>query len=227
MLSLLRTAKGAQLEHAVGNTNVIIPRIWNKLRKPDKWQIGQTYAVIHSEGRKKASTGLKHALAKVKGFDFVPETLRSDTFVKAAHKVIKAHFGWENFFNEPKPMGELASLGTTIPLPAFPICMRAVLCVRLGNYYNIARGAQDSADELLEALRKEQWEYYLNECISTDETILDKMTDDRPANRWISLCEEFDLGSKKVSDGDVLKLVQADELKLVRKCSRKIRKSIE
>lgn len=227
LLSLLRTAKGAALEHAVGNTNVIVPLIWNKLRKPDKWQIGQTYAVIHSEGRKKAATGLKHALATVKGFDFVPETLRSDTFAKVANSVIEAHFGWENFYNEPKPMRELASLGTTIPLPAFPICMRAVLCVRLGNYYNVARGAQTPAFELLSALRKEQWEYYLNECLATDETILDKLIVENPAYKWIGLCNEFELHEKSITDEFVLKLVQSDDTRKVRKFARKIRKSID
>jgi len=36
LLSMLKTAAGAQLEHAVGNTNVIVPRIWDCLRKPEK-----------------------------------------------------------------------------------------------------------------------------------------------------------------------------------------------
>src|SRR5689334_5279565 len=43
-------------------------------------------------------------------FDYVPESLRSRAFIDAANKVIEAHFGWNNFYNEPAPMKALASL---------------------------------------------------------------------------------------------------------------------
>jgi hypothetical protein len=224
LLSMLKTASGAQLEHAVGNTNVILPRIWGNLRKPEKWQIGQTYAEVHSAGRQAAAVGLKNALASVKGFDFVPETLRSETFARAAQKVMEAHFAFNNFYNEAAPVRELAMLGSTIPRPAFPLCMRAVLCVKLGNYYGIANAAQSDADGILRSLRNQQWEYYLNECLPSDKTILDKIEDDKPANRWIGLCNEYKLSTLQVDNPRIKELLAASKTSVVQAARRKIRK---
>ena len=36
-----------------------------------------------------------------------------------------------------------------MPIPAFPICMSAVLSVRLGNYYSISFDAQPAATAML------------------------------------------------------------------------------
>jgi hypothetical protein len=223
LLSLLKTAKGAQLEHAVGNTNVFLPRIWESLRKPERWQVGQTFAEVHSAGKHSAAVGLKNALTIVKGFDFVPETLRSDTFSAAAHKVMEAHFSFNNYYKEATPISELASLGTTIPRPAFPICMTAVLCVYLGNSYGVATAAQKYAKSIFTALRKEQWEYYLNECLRADKTILDKLESQRPADRWIALCVEFSLMSLKIAQGDILELLTANSFTAIQQARRKVR----
>ncbi len=223
LLSLLKTAKGAQLEHAVGNTNVFLPRIWASLRKPERWQVGQTYAEVHSAGKHSAAIGLKNALTVVKGFDFVPETLRSDTFSAAAHKVMEAHFSFNNFYKESTPMSELASLGTTIPRPAFPICMSATLCVFLGNSYGVANAAQQHAGSIFTALRKEQWEYYLNECLRYDKTILDKLENQKPADRWTVLCTEFSLSSLKIAQSDILDLLKASSFSTVQQARRKVR----
>ncbi|MEZ6129482.1 MAG: hypothetical protein R3C59_12430 [Planctomycetaceae bacterium] len=223
LLSMLKTAMGAQLEHAVGNTNVILPRIWPNLRKPERWQVGQTYAEVHAAGKHAAAVGLKNALAVVQGFDFVPETLRSDTFAKAAHRVMEAHFAMDNYYKEAAPMQELASLGTTIPRPAFPVCMTAILCVRLGNYFGTAWSAQESAAEMLKDLRKEQWEYYLNECLAGDKTILDKIENANPANRWIALASEFSLLNMRIADEQVKRLVAATTVSAVRSARKLIR----
>jgi hypothetical protein len=215
LLSLLKTGKGAQLEHAIGNANVFIPRMWPALRQPERWQTGQAYAELAAEGRRSASTGLKKVLLTVKGFDFVPETLRSDTYSAAAHQVLTAHFGYNNFYNEPEPMRVLADLGTTIPLPAFPVCMTATLCVRLGNRWGYSGAAQAAASQVLDGLRKEQWEYYLNHCLRSDKNILDKLaSDDRPLKRWVELVGEFDLNAKEVPDKHVARLLTDDDQKL-------------
>ena len=225
LLSMLKVSEGAELEHAVGNTNAILPKIWSRLRKPEKWQVGQVFAEVHSAGRRKAATGLKNALSAVNGFDFVPETLRSETFAKAAQKVIDTHFEFNNFYLEAKPLRKLSVLGTTIPQPAFPICMRAVLCSRLGNYYGVASAAQATAHKILERLRKEQWEYYLNECLPTDTTIIDKLAEEKPATRWRDLVEKYSLSEKSISDPNVEKLVIANDNQKVRKAVKRLRRN--
>jgi hypothetical protein len=129
LLALVKSREGAQLENALGNVNTIVPMLWPGLKRPEKWRTGQTYAEVFSAGRQTAMAGLKKALLKVQGFDFVPENLRSETFIGAANKVLEAHDSFGNYHAEPAPMMRLASLGTSIPMPAFHTCMTALwLC---------------------------------------------------------------------------------------------------
>lgn len=209
LLSVFKTGKGAQLEHAARNALVIIPKFWGHLRAPEKWQIGQAYAVEFSEGRQESVRALHAVLLQVSGFDFVPENLRSSTFAKVASAVISAHQGMNNFYNEPAPMRELASLGTSIPGPALAICMTAVLCVRLGNRYGQSHAAQPYAERVLAALSLERWYYYLNGRLDQDRVVLAEMTHERPALNWISLLSALQPETDKIAHKDVRALVVA------------------
>ena len=226
LLNLLRTAVSAQLEHAIGNTNVILPSVWPNLRKPERWQVGQTYAELHAAGKKSAALGLKRALMAVQGFDFVPETLRSNTFALAAHKVMEAHFALNNFYNEKAPMEELAALGTTIPQPAFPKCMTATLCIFLGNCFGHTWAAQTATQVILGNLRKEQWGYYLNECLPFDKAILEKLTDDKPVRRWLELRSQFAFQSMTMTNKASKELVGVSTVSLVKQVASTARNAI-
>ncbi len=210
LLSLAKTSKGAIQEHALGNVSVLLPMMWPRLREPEKWQVGQAYAEVNSEGNRVASAGLKKALLRVHGFDFVPESLRSNTFSEAAARVLAAHFAFDNFHNEQEPMSTLAGLGTAIPRPAFAKCMEATLAVRLGNAWGHSYAAEPYANSVLESLRDEQWEYYFNECLRRDRTILDKLAyDDKPIRFWIALANKYGFSKMTLKDPQVRRLVEA------------------
>lgn len=209
---LMNAAKrnvGAQLEHALANTNVLLPAIWPRLRDSEKWQVGYSYAEVYAGGRSSAVRGLKSALLKVHGFDFVPENLRSETFIKAAEAVLKAHEGLNNFYNEAAPVSSLAKLGTTIPTPALPLCVTALLAVSLGNRYGVAWAAQPDALRVLSSLSLDRWQYYLNQVLPSDVRILPKLTDDKPARQWISLVQQRELDELQVKNKLVARLLKA------------------
>ena len=190
LLALAKTASGAQLEHAIRNLNIIMCSTWEELRKTEKWQIGQSYAELSAQGKKEAVKGLRSALVKVSGFAYVPETLRSNMYTKAAREELVAHESFSNYQNEQAPMRMLASLGTSIPNPAFPFCMSATLAVWLGNHYGHSWAAAQSAMSVLSKLSEARWAYYLDECLSGDHLILTKLMDDQPVDRWIDLSKE-------------------------------------
>lgn len=209
---LMNAAKknvGAQLEHALGNINVLIPAIWFDLRDTEKWQVGHTYAETYADGKVSAVSGLKSALLKVKGFDFVPENLRSDTFVKAAEAIIRAHDGFNNFYNEPAPVRNLARLGTTIPAPALPACLSALLCVVLGNAYGVSRIAESHALEILNKISIDRWSYYLNNVLPSDSRILNKISYDKPRLNWMSIVSQFKFGDVEIRNKKVSMLISA------------------
>ena len=209
LMNSAKNSTGAKLEHCLANTNVLVPKLWPRLQEAEKWQVGRTYAEVYSEGRRTSASGLKQALMKVRGFDFVPENLRSDTFVKAAEAVLRAHDEMNNFYNERSPTRSLAQLGTSIPIPALPACMRALLSVFLGNEYGFSWTASPIAARILRELSRDRWRYYLNEVLPTDPDILYKLaSEDRPRDRWMQAVEEYDLNDLDIND-QVSALVQA------------------
>jgi hypothetical protein len=193
LLSTVKSGKGAVQEHGVGNFVLLLPMLWQRLREPEKWQVGQAYAEVSSEGNRAAAAGLKKALLKVHGFDFVPESLRSNTFTETAARVLAAHFAFDNFQNEEQPMETLADLGTSIPKPAFGKCMEATLSVWLGNYWGNSWAAEPHAARVLDSLRAEQWEYYLNEYLRRDRTILDKLASDENYTPMVKASSEIQI----------------------------------
>lgn len=205
LLSMVKNNEGAQLSNSLANANLIIPLIWSKLNDPEKRHIGKTYAEIFIDGKTTAARGFKKVLLKVNGFDFVPEDLRSNTYLEAANNVIQVHESGFNFYYEPAAIMKLANLGSNIPISAFPKCMSAVLSIKLGNFYNISWDAQKYADEILRGLTPERWHYFFNECISFDERILFKLTQRSPRNYWYKLIAELNTNHPKVLVKDNLK----------------------
>tara|TARA_B100001059_G_scaffold114778_1_gene115065 strand:- start:6662 stop:7981 length:1320 start_codon:yes stop_codon:yes gene_type:complete len=209
---LMNAAKkntGANLEHALANINVLIPAIWFKLRESEKWQVGHAYAEAFADGKTTSVGGLKSALLKVKGFDYVPENLRSDTFIKAAEAIFKAHDGLNNFYNEPTPVKNLAKLGSTIPTPALPSCFSALLCITLGNSYGVSWSAESEAKSILKNLSTDRWTYYLNNVLPSDTRILDKLVSSKPLVQWVKLIDEYDLSSLEIKNTLVSRLIKA------------------
>ncbi len=174
LLSAIRNDIGAKLEHSIANLNLITPYIWNRLGETDKWNIGTAYRDVTAAGNTIAASGLKHALLKVNGFDYVPENLRSATFIKTAKQLLETHYSSNNFYNEPAIARKLSNLGSTIPAPALIECIQAYLAVYLGNSYGSSWDAAFIAKIELSNLTRERWYYYFEKVIQNDEIVLSK-----------------------------------------------------
>jgi hypothetical protein len=185
-----------------------LPLLWDGLRDPEKILVGAAYAEAYAAGEATTSAGLKKALLKVRGFDWVPENLRSQSFIKAAEKFISAHEAFNNYYNEPAPVNELRSLGTVIPIPAFPICATAILSVVLGNPYGTSHAAQPPAHQVLANFTQDRWQYYLTECLPSDNRILSKLVYESPCDNFFELVRRYRLSALQLS-GKVRSLVQA------------------
>jgi len=187
LLSGIRQYSGAKLERCLTNINVVLPILWTELKETERWQVGKIYAEVYADGLTLQTSGLKQVLLKVRGFDYVPETLRSHTFLKAADAIIRAHEGINNFYTEESPTRELEKLGTVIPPHAFGRCMTALLCVCLGNFYSTCWAAQRIAYPMLKKVSVEKWAYYFDKILPGDTRILHKLNDQKPRENWIAL----------------------------------------
>lgn len=186
LLSSARNDVGVKLENSLANLNLIIPSIWEKLSESDKWNLGTAYRDVTASGNSLAISGIKNALLKVNGFDYVPENLRSVTFIKTAKQLIETHFSFNNFYNEPAVVNKLSNLGSTIPSPALIECFQAYLAVYLGNKYGISKEAAPIAEKELSNISKERWQYYFEKVIHNDDIVLSK-TNEQQIKRFSDL----------------------------------------
>ncbi|HKG47853.1 MAG TPA: hypothetical protein VKB02_14045 [Pyrinomonadaceae bacterium] len=217
LLSGIRLHTGARLEHSLSNLNLLLPRLWSELRDPERWQVGATYAQVYADGLQTQTSGLKQALLKVRGVDYVPENIRSQTFIKAAEGIIRAHEGLNNFYNEYAPTVNLEKLGTVIPAPALGSCLTALLCVRLGNSYGISWSAHPIADRLLKKQSADRWSYYFDNVFSRETRIIEKLQDATSRAQWLSLVPTIYSDEVILQDKTVKELLTASLAKDDRK----------
>lgn len=209
LLSAIKKNKSIVQEHALVNITMLLPEVWGKLSSSDKWMIGETYRDVFASGDAAATKGLKLALGKVGGFDFVPETLRSTTFKEMARKLIDVHDSFNNFYNESGVVKALANLGTRIPEPAFLVCLDAYLLVYLGNYYGYSRNAAPIAEEELKKISKDRWQAYFFGYIHTDDRILNNLETPTQVSRMRNLLVSIDATSFSELPKDNQKLFDA------------------
>ncbi|ANV70820.1 TPA: hypothetical protein QCP98_000731 [Bacillus cereus] len=209
LLNLSKSQKAAELEIVFANMVFIIPSIWNDLLSDDRYPIGFAYAEATNAGNLPLVKALKSVLLKVKGFDYVPESLRSNTFIEAANHLLEVHFGGNNFYNEPAAAKQLLSLGSSIPVPALGKCMTATIACKLGNNWGTSWNAQEYLDQILVNLTDERWEYYFNKIFIGEETILFKLLNHGIVERWCELVKTYDLHTKNITNHQVSQLLQA------------------
>lgn len=213
LLNLISDTKGIELDNSFNNLSLIVPLIWDEISVEDRWLVGTAYTdAVNTNDSRKISV-LKNLLLKLKGFDYVPENVRSNTFIDAAKNIIAVHNAMNNFYNEPQAVEYLYSLGTVIPRPAVGHCISALLCVKLGNYYSHSFGAQEKADELLRSMSRDKQLYYFEKILPYDELVLNKLKIDRCVERWCGI--EFNANIKvlKTSNPLITSLIVATDSK--------------
>lgn len=207
LLNLIRTKEGGELDNSLSNFDTIIPVIWEGLLSEDKYPFGNAYAYYVNSGDKRRALFLKSVLSRVKGFDFVPETLRSNTFIEAAKELLKVHYEFNNFYNEAGVAKKLESLGT-IPRNAIGQCMTAVIACKLGNYYGIAGSAQPYLNRILGTLSPIKWQYYFDEVFPNDMDVLAKLSSSSPREHFAQLISDYNLTSLTFKNPTVERLVK-------------------
>lgn len=228
LLAGSKSLRGAQLENVLANLNTLLPAVWADLMDPDRYMVGRAYAELHAEGQSVPANGLRSALLKVAGFDYVPEGLRSQAFLEAATKLQSAHFGMNNFYNEPAAMRALASLGTSIPRPAFHKCLTAIILVRVGNHYGISWAAQDPALQMLKDVTVDRWQYFFDGCLGVDDVLLTELQDSNVVERWCMMITELPrISGVKPTDKQVRQLLEASRDEDVKAVSRRANTLLE
>ncbi|MEA3315284.1 MAG: hypothetical protein U9Q30_05455 [Campylobacterota bacterium] len=180
ILSLIKSAYKenniSELSKVLNNANIFIVSLWEQIFIEDKKLIGTTYAQAISDGHKETVKTFSTILDAVQGYDFVPETTRSNTYKKIAREFSIVHFGMNNFYNEPIYAKKLNSMGTVIPDFALQECLKAVIISIIGNQYGRSDNAQEYNFKILDKVTTEQWKQFFSKLIIQDQTILERLT---------------------------------------------------
>lgn len=215
LITAIKDKSMAQTECAINNLLLIIAPIWDKLPEEDHFNLGKAYRDVVTDGKEIAAKGLRKVLMKVKGFNYVPESLRSDTFIDAANQLITVHYNFDNFYNEPSAIRALASLGTVIPTPALDICIRAYLLVYMGNYYGVSTDAIGTAREELLKINEDQWQEYLRKSLQHDSKILSNFEKQRQLSNFAEILRAknlFDIIDVPRDVQQLLKAIKEEDL---------------
>ena len=209
LVNLLESTENTEFEVVENNFFIIIQAIWPEITSDDKYFIGLTFSKHKNANHTLQINALNRALASVNGFDYVPENLRSMSFIEVAKKLKSVHFGLNNFYNEPSATNNLNKMGTKIPKPAMKECIGATLMVLLGNQYGRSFDAIEPATSILKKLTSLDWVYYIEQCLITDEEVLSKIAGggDR-AERWCNIANSFNLDSLEYSNSKITEFIK-------------------
>lgn len=208
-VNLIATTEGAEFENVTANFKVALPIVWSDLSADDKYFVGITYSKYVNKGDKKYVVPIKEALSKVSGFDYVPENLRSLSFIEVAKKIKKIHYELNNFYNEPSVVRELEKMGKQIPKPAIKECIGAIIMVLLGNSYGRSFEAVEPAKKVLQKLSESDWKLYIEHCLPYDESVLCKIYagGDR-RKHWCDIVKEFEINNLEFSNTKIEEFIK-------------------
>lgn len=168
------------------NIKLIAPVLWKDVADDVRSTIAQKYASLKEM---KDSNTEKEALAfleLVGGVSYIPETYKHILFKKAAVSLIDAHFGWDNFYNEPGYAKDLAMLGMDVPPTALRIYVKAILLSYIGNLYGISDAAQKYDEKMLCNL-SQSGIICLFSILDNDPQVLSELAHRNPVKRLIKL----------------------------------------
>lgn len=209
LINLLSSTEGAEFETVSANFISIVECIWESLSSDDRYFVGMTYSKYANKGNKIYIQIFKSALERVHGFDYVPENLRSLSFIQAAKHIKSVHHAFNNFYNEPGAVDKLERLGNQIPKPAIKECVSACLMVVLGNAYGRSDRGVYSVYQVLNKLDKMAWNYYLNNCLPFDGDVLEKIkAGDHRTLHWCELVNQYNLNEMNIQDRNMQEMMR-------------------
>ncbi len=193
ILNLIKISTDTKKTKVLNNAIIFIEQLWDRLFIEDKKSVGSTYAIAINDGDKEVFKTFSTILDKVQGFDFVPETTRSNAYIKVSKAYISTHYEFNNFHNEPAYAKKLNNMGTMIPDFALGECLEAVIISYIGNQYGVSGNAQIYNKKILAKITYEQWKEFFSNLLLQNQNILEDLTfgNDSMVTNWFDLVKKY------------------------------------
>ena len=103
-------------------------------------------------------------------------------FNRYAQEFLDAHFGWDNFYNEPSYAKNLLSLGSEVPQTSLRLYVLSILMSFIGNSYGVSDSAQPYNRQMLLNLPQSGVNMVFN-LLDNDLDLIWTLTFNNPASR--------------------------------------------
>lgn len=215
MLNLSTDKENPAIDIILENLKIVLITVWEKLEENDRWPVGIAYSQAVSSGNAMLTKALRSVLNTVKGFDYVPESTKSDAYRKTAGLLLEKHKAFDNFYNEPTVAKLLANMGSTIPKAAVISCLTSVLICKMGNSYGVSRQAQEYLDDILSTITTEKWAYFFNNVKSNNELLyelayVERINGEAPnevLEIWTNLSIQYSFSNLILEDKEISELL--------------------
>lgn len=141
------------------NVRLLLPFLWPQIAVEVRNQIGVRYGRFIANNDKEQADAAREFLDTVDGTAYIPEGLRAAEMDTALEALAKAHYGWDNFYNEGPAARRVRELAGTPPDVPEAVTQRYVLTLVdafLTNGVGVARTADPVYVELIRGFTTQQ-----------------------------------------------------------------------
>lgn len=170
------------------NIKLIAPKLWELVDEEVKSSIASRFTSLKEiKGQDEANEALAF-LKLVDGVSYIPEGYKDIIFSKHSRLLIDAHFGMNNFYNEPGYARDLVSLGYDVPTSAIQSYVKAIVLSYVGNCYGVSHNAQSYNEDMITNL-SQTGVRTLFRLISKDKQVVRELCSISPAGRLKELMQ--------------------------------------
>ena len=123
---------------------------------------------------------------------YLPKETLARELEEKIQNLLSAHYGMNNFYNEPshaKILAELVPKTGLIPQAVRGIYVKTIIMCRIGNFYGISWAATDYYDALIS--RFQEAEIQQVACLLLDKEVSSRLQANVCAKRFLEICSEL------------------------------------
>ncbi|GIO42280.1 hypothetical protein [Paenibacillus apis] len=178
--------------HVRNNLKLISKSLWDKSSKQVKHETGIKYATFSANAELDRKQFAHDFLTNVNGLSFIPSDLKAIDMDQVLDTLTNAHYGWNNFHNEPPHARLLASYipdTGEIPESVSEKYVKTVIDCSIGNAYGISTAANSYYRFMLERFTEDQQKQFI--LLLWDDDICYKLSKKECLNNFKSIASEF------------------------------------
>lgn len=170
------------------NIKLVAPKVWNMANDEVRSNVAARYTSLKEVKSEDKAKETEEFLKMVGGIKYIPEDNRAIIYNRYAQELLDAHFGWDNFYNEPTHAKNLLSLGAGVPQTSIRVYVLSVLMSFVGNSYGVSDNAQKYNIQMLLNLSQSGVNMVFN-LLDNDIDLIWTLTFNKPAGRIRPLME--------------------------------------